>query len=48
MVDLGHEKAVTCDVTFETNDNKVLSLIFPQCLIFSGRPSFLDQHGLPS
>jgi len=35
MVDLGHEKVVVCDTTFETNDIKVLLSIYLQWFIFS-------------
>jgi hypothetical protein len=34
MVGLGHEKVVAYDTTFETNDEKVLSSIYPQWFIF--------------
>jgi hypothetical protein len=35
IVDLGHEKVVACDTTFETNDTKVLLSIYLQWFIFS-------------
>jgi hypothetical protein len=35
MLDLGYEKVVACDISFETNDKQVLSSIYPQWFIFS-------------
>jgi hypothetical protein len=36
MLDLGYEKVVACDISFETNDKQVLSSIYLQWFIFSG------------
>jgi hypothetical protein len=42
MVDLGHEKVVACDTTFETNDTKVY------CQFTLNGSFFQDQHGFPN
>jgi len=35
VLDLGHEKVVACDVTFQTKDKNIFSPISLQCLIFT-------------